>query len=177
MQFSAYSVYVCNIRAYLHQQRISHQSVLVRRLPVFPQEGKMDENQHNKSVANECTNFMINLSNSFMKSINMTSIPPSFQSYLHAHTVLGSWYHKLFFYKVVHSMTAWNKIYMSVLKNNSNYEATIIASSFLYDRFGRDVEYLPRFLLVGVPPLTHCEPHIGRSEYMWHVMKLSENIW
>ena len=30
-------------------------------------------------------------------------------------------------------MTAYNKLYVSVLKNNTNYEATIIASSFSND--------------------------------------------
>ena len=39
MQFSVYSVYMCNIRTYLHQQHMSHPSVLVRRLPVFPKKG------------------------------------------------------------------------------------------------------------------------------------------
>ena len=61
-------------------------------------------------------------------------------------------------------MTAYNKIYVSVLKNNTNHEATIIASSFSNDRFRRDIENLPRFLQVVLPPLTHNNPHIGRSE-------------
>ena len=43
MQFSVYSVYMCNIRTYLHQQHMSHPSVLVRRLPVFHQKGKRGE--------------------------------------------------------------------------------------------------------------------------------------
>ena len=61
-------------------------------------------------------------------------------------------------------MTAYNKIYVSVLKNNTNYEVTIIASSFSNDRFQRDIENLPQFLQVGLPTLTHGDPHIGRSE-------------
>ena len=47
----------------------------------------------------------------------------SFRSHLHAHSVLGSWYHELFFVKLCHSMAAYDKIYASVLKNNPNYEA------------------------------------------------------
>ena len=43
MQFSVYSVHMCNIHTYLHQQHMSHPSVLVRRLPVFPQKGKRGE--------------------------------------------------------------------------------------------------------------------------------------
>ena len=61
-------------------------------------------------------------------------------------------------------MTAYNKIYVSVSKNNTNYEATIIASSFSTDRFRRDIENLPWFLQVGLPPVTHADPHIGISE-------------
>ena len=57
-------------------------------------------------------------------------------------------------------MTAYDKIYVSVLKNNTNYEATIIASSFPNDRFQREIENLPRFLQVGLPPLTHGDPYI-----------------
>ena len=150
---------------------MSHPSVLVRRLPVFPAKGKgVKKYQHNKSVANGCTNFMINLSNSFMKSINTTSIL-TFISIIFTCTYdsrfLIAW--TIFFIKLCHSMTAYNKIYVSVLKNNTNYEATIIAS-FSNDRFRRDIENLPRFLQVGLPPLTHGDPHTGRSE-TWYVRK------
>ena len=76
----------------------------IARLPQKKARG-VKKYQHNKSVANECTNFMINLSNSFMKSINMTSIL-TFISIIFTCTYdsrfLIAW--TIFFIKLCHSM-------------------------------------------------------------------------
>ena len=124
---------------------------------------------------------MINLSNSLVKSIYMTLIL-SFVSIIFTCTYVSRflipW--NYFLIKSYYSMTVMKKITLKFWKTTqiTISISTIIASSVLMIVSEEMASHSLDLPLVWVPPLTYCNPDIGRSENCgrwWNLVKRSNS--